>query len=152
MTTSICRGKFRVTLYDKRKDYKFNVISYPFLDGNIPHNQSYSVFISQLVHFAKINTTVEGFYSNVSDLAMKLVSQGFSLAALRKKFVKFYQSKLNVWCKFGVDIYKRLIKLFLYVSTRFVFPRNYYIVYFVHCSLINLESAVYLALYRVLVG
>ena len=75
-----------------------------------------------------MNTTVEGFYSNVSDLVMKLVSQGFSLAALRKKFVKFYQSKLNVWCKFWVYIYKRLIKLFLYVSTRFVAPRNYYIV------------------------
>ena len=65
MTISICKGKFRVVLYDKRKDYKFNVISYPFLDGNIPHNQSYGVFISQLVRFSNINTTVEGFYSNV---------------------------------------------------------------------------------------
>ena len=46
---SVYRGKFRVTLYDKRKDYSFNVISYPFLDGNIPKNLSYGVFISQLV-------------------------------------------------------------------------------------------------------
>ena len=109
---SVYRGKFRVTLYDKRKDYSFNVISYPFLDGNIPKNLSYGVFISQLVRFANINTTVEGFYSNICDLVKKLVNQGFNLAALRKKFLKFYNSKLNIWCKYGVDIYDRVIKIF----------------------------------------
>ena len=96
MTISIFQGKFRVTLYDKRKDYYFNVISYPFLDGNIPNNLSYGVFISPLVGFAKINTIVNGFYSNMDDLITKLVCQGFNLAALRKKFIKFYHSKLNV--------------------------------------------------------
>ena len=109
---SVYRGKFRVTLYDKRKDYSFNVISYPFLDGNIPKNLSYGVFISQLVRFANINTTVEGFYSNICDLVKKLVNQGFDPAALRKKFLKFYNSKLNIWCKYGVDIYDRVIKIF----------------------------------------
>jgi hypothetical protein len=109
---SVYRGKFRVTLYDKRKNYSFNVISYPFLDGNIPKNLSYGVFVSQLVRFAKINTTEEGFYSNISDLVKKLVSQGFNLAALRKKFQRFYNSKLDIWCKYGVDIYDHVIKLF----------------------------------------
>ena len=66
-----------------------------------------------LISTNKFHRIRNGHMSHVSDLAMKLVSQGFSLAALRKKFVKFYQSKLTVWCKFGVDIYKRLIKLFL---------------------------------------
>ena len=80
---------YRVVLYDKRKDYSFQVISYPFLDGNIPNNLSYGVFISQLVRFANINTTFDGFLSNVADLVDKLVAQGFNNAALRKKFVKF---------------------------------------------------------------
>ena len=113
MTISIFQGKFRVTLYDKRKDYYFNVISYPFLDGNIPNNLSYGVFISPLVRFAKINTIVNGFYSNMDDLITKLVCQGFNLAALRKKFIKFYHSKLNVWSKFGVDIYDTAIRMFV---------------------------------------
>ena len=112
MCISIYRGKYRVSLYDKRKNYSFNVISYPFLEGNIPNNLSYSVFSSQLVRFAKINTTVKGFYENIADLVKKLLSQGFNLAALRKKFLKFYHSKLNVWCKFGVDIYEHVINLF----------------------------------------
>ena len=47
LTISIYQGKFRVTLYDKRKDYNFKVITYPFLDGNVPNNLSYGIFISQ---------------------------------------------------------------------------------------------------------
>ena len=43
LTISIYRGKFYVMLYDKRNDYSFEVINYPFLDGNIPKNQSYGV-------------------------------------------------------------------------------------------------------------
>ncbi len=113
LTISIYRGKFRVALYDKRNDYSFNVISYPFLDGNIPNNLSYGVFISQLVRFAKINTNINGFYTNIGNLIKKLVSQGFKVAALRKKFLKFYHTKLNIWSKFGVDIYEHVIKMFV---------------------------------------
>ena len=49
LTISIYRGKFFVNLYDKRNDYNFDVINYPFLDGNIPKGQSYGIFISQSV-------------------------------------------------------------------------------------------------------
>ena len=35
---SIYRGKFRVKLFDKRTSFPFNVISCPFLEGNIPIN------------------------------------------------------------------------------------------------------------------
>jgi hypothetical protein len=36
LTICIYRGKFYVMLYDKRNDCSFEVINYPFLDGNIP--------------------------------------------------------------------------------------------------------------------
>ena len=42
---SIYQGKFRVKLYDKRTSYKFKVISYPFLDGNVPEKPRYGIFI-----------------------------------------------------------------------------------------------------------
>ena len=98
--------------YDKRTDFSFEVISFPFLEGNIPNNLSYGIFTSQLVRYANINNTYKGFKSNVSDLIIKLTGQGFNLAALRNTFIKLYDSKLNVWAKFGLDIYPDLIKLF----------------------------------------
>ena len=109
---SIYHGKFRVVKYDKKEDFSFNVISYPFLSGNIPSNLSYGIFTSQLVRFSKINSTYKGFKDDISKLVTKLVSQGFALAALRIKFVRFYYSRLNLWAKFGLDIYPDLIRLF----------------------------------------
>jgi hypothetical protein len=101
---SIYQGKFRVKLFDKRVAYKFKVISYPFLDGNIPEKQTYGIFISQLVRFCKVNSTIEGFINDIKDLVNKLVMQGFNIAALRKKFDKFYQGYLDLWGKYGEDI------------------------------------------------
>ena len=112
LTISIFRNQYLVKLYDKRKDYKFNVISYPFLDGNIPTNQSYGVFISQLVRFSKINSTFKGFVDDTRELVKKLTKQGFLLAALRNKFFKFYQSYLNIWGKFGFDIFDEMSSIF----------------------------------------
>ena len=45
MTISVFRGKFFIKLYDKRNDFDFDVINFPFLDGNIPKGQSYGIFI-----------------------------------------------------------------------------------------------------------
>ena len=101
-----------MSLYDKRKDFPFDVISYPFLDGNVPTALSYGVFMSQLVRFAKVNSSFKGFKHDVSELTKKLVCQGFNLAALRKKFVKFYFRKLEVWSKFGLDIFNGIAPLF----------------------------------------
>ena len=61
MTISIYRGKFYIKLYDKRNDYDFDVISFPYLDGNIPQGQSYGIFISQLIIYARISTSFSNF-------------------------------------------------------------------------------------------
>jgi hypothetical protein len=109
---SIYQGKFRIKLFDKRDDYKFKVFSYPYLDGNVPETRSYGIFISQLVRFCSINSTFLGFYNDVSKLVIKLCKQGFLLAALRNKFFKFYKSRINLWGKYGIDIYGKMINLF----------------------------------------
>ena len=64
MTISIYRGKFFIKLYDKRNDYDFDVISFPYLDGKIPKGQSYGIFISQLIRYARINTSFSNFISD----------------------------------------------------------------------------------------
>lgn len=109
---SIYRGKYSISLYDKRRDFPFNVISYPFLNGNIPTALSYGVFTSQLARFAKVNCSFKGFIHDVSTLIRKLVCQGFVLAALRKKFVKFYHYNLDIWSKYGIDIFDDVMCLF----------------------------------------
>ena len=109
---SVYKGKFKINLFDNRDDYKFKVFSYPYLDGNIPETLSYGIFISQLIRFCSINSTFIGFHKDVKSLVVKLCKQGFKLAALRNRFYKFYKWKINLWGKYGVDIYDKMIKMF----------------------------------------
>ena len=36
--------------YDKREDFDFDIVIFPFLDGGVPRFTSYSVYISQLIN------------------------------------------------------------------------------------------------------
>ena len=49
---------------------------------------------------------------HIYQLKLPFYEQGFKLAALRNKFVKFYKSKLNIWGKYGSDIYDDFIEMF----------------------------------------
>ena len=43
-------------IYDKRVDYDFDTVNFPFLDGDVPHSTSYGVYICQLIRFARLSS------------------------------------------------------------------------------------------------
>ena len=45
-------GKLSTRLYDKRDDFDFHIVNFPFLSSNIPSGPCYSVYISQLIRYA----------------------------------------------------------------------------------------------------
>ena len=102
LTISIYRGKFNVKLYDKRNDYTFDVINYPYLDGNIPKGQSYGIFISQLVCLARRKSSFGNFILDYKNLVRKLERQSFNIAAL--PFEVFVDKYFSIWGKFGVNL------------------------------------------------
>ena len=94
--------KFQYTLYDKRNDFPFKVISMPNLRSNIPLAPAYGVFYSQVVRLFKANNSTSGFISNVKSLIYKLCNQNFNKANLLhqvNRFCKNYRSNLigNYW-------------------------------------------------------
>ena len=38
-------------IYDKRDDFDFEIVNFPFLDGDVARSASYGVYISQLIRF-----------------------------------------------------------------------------------------------------
>ena len=46
-------------IYDKRGDFDFDIVNFPFLDGDVPRRPSYGVYISQLIRFARVCSQVE---------------------------------------------------------------------------------------------
>ena len=41
-------------IYDKRNDFNLEIVNFPFLDGDAPRSNSYGVYISQLIRFARV--------------------------------------------------------------------------------------------------
>ena len=40
-------------IYDKRDDFDFEIVDFPFSDGDVHRSISYGVYISQLIRFAR---------------------------------------------------------------------------------------------------
>ena len=109
---SIFRGKFRYSSYDKRKDFNFDICNFPDLNGNIPYGNAYGVFLSQLVRFCDINSSIDNFFQDVKAMIGKLSKQGFDNKTLLETFMKFSVKYLYKWAKYGLDIIPRICKIF----------------------------------------
>ena len=49
---SISNDIVSTKIYNKRDDFDFEIVNFPFLDGDVPRSTSYGVYISQLIRFA----------------------------------------------------------------------------------------------------
>ena len=57
---SISNGLVSSKTY-KRDDFDFDIVNFPFLDGDVPRSTSYGVYISQLIRFARLASHVADF-------------------------------------------------------------------------------------------
>ena len=102
---SVANGFVSSKIYDKRDDFDFDIVNFPFLDRDVPRRASYGVYISQLNRFARVCNHVTDFNARNKCLTAKLLQQGYRYHKLRKTFSKFYRrhyeliSKYNVWLK-----------------------------------------------------
>ena len=76
-------------IYDKRDDFNFDIVNFPFLDGDVPQRPSYGVYISQLIRFARASSHVTDFNNRNKFLIAKLLRQGYRYHKLHKAFSKF---------------------------------------------------------------
>ena len=50
---SITNGIVSAKINDKRDDFNFEIVNFPFLDGDVPRSPSYVAYISQLIRLQK---------------------------------------------------------------------------------------------------
>ena len=94
MNLCISNGTVSTKIYDKRDDFDFDIVSFPFLDGDVPGRTSYGVYISQLIRFVRASSNLNDFSYRNKALTAKLLRQGYRYFKLRKAFSKFYRSAL----------------------------------------------------------
>ena len=55
----------------------FEIVNFPFLDGDVPRSPSYGVYISQLIRFARVCSNVDDFNNRNLFLTAKVLKQGY---------------------------------------------------------------------------
>ena len=83
---SISNGFVSSQIYDKRDDFDFDIVNFPFLDGDVPRRPSYGVYISQLIRFARVCSHVDDFNTRNKCLTAKFLKHGYRYHKLRKAF------------------------------------------------------------------
>ena len=84
--------RLQVKLYDKRDDFTFNIVNFPFLCSNIPQliSPAYGVYVSQLIRYARASSAYIDFLVRSRLLTNKLLGQGYKRFKLITTFKKFY--------------------------------------------------------------
>ena len=70
-------------IYDKGDDFDFEIVNFPFLDGDVPRSISYIVYFSQISRFARASSHVADFNTHNK---LNILKQGHPYHKLCKTF------------------------------------------------------------------
>ena len=104
LNLSITKSIFSSKIYDKRNDFNFEIVNFPFLDADFPRSPSYGVYISLLIRFARLCSYVDDFNNRNLFLTAKLLKQGYRYNKIRKAFTKFYHRHSELIVKYNIGL------------------------------------------------
>ena len=98
----ISSGKFVTDVFDKRDNFNFHIVNFPFLDSNIPLKPAYGIYISQLVRVGRICDKYGAFVTKNRQITTRFIQQGFRYSKLCDTFKKFSRRHKSIIEKYGV--------------------------------------------------
>ena len=101
---TIIGRKYRTKIYDKRDDYNFRIVNFPYMNSNIPIKPAYGIYISQLVRIGRICEEYSAFMDRNRMITDRLIKQGFRYSKLCKTFKKFSRNHRTIFNRYGVSV------------------------------------------------
>ena len=92
---SIASDIVSTKIYEKRDDFYFEIVNFPFLDGGVPRCTSYGVYISQLIRSARASSHVADLNTHNKFLTQKLLKQRYLYHKLCKTFLDFIDDTMS---------------------------------------------------------
>ena len=96
-------SKPKLQVYDKRDDFSFKIVQYPSTESNVPSEQIYNIFASQLIRYIRVCNNKTSLVERTQLLASTLRGKGannkFLKQKLRKTLVRHKElllTKLNI--------------------------------------------------------
>ena len=104
----ISDGFVKTKIYDKRDD--FDIVNFPFLDGDVPRSASYGVYISQLIRFARVSSHVDDFNTRNKVLTANLCKQEYRYHNFVRRFQSFIGGIFDKVYKYNVGLKTLLLQ------------------------------------------
>ena len=92
---SVANGFVSSKIYDKRDDFDFDIVNFPFLDGDVPRRASYGVYISQLIRFARVCNHVTDFNARNKCLTANFSNRAIGIINFENPFLNFIVDTMN---------------------------------------------------------
>ena len=114
MDLNLCISNGRVSnkICDKRDEFDFDIVNFPFLDDDIPRRISNGAYISQIIRFARASSNLKDFNCRNKALTAKSLRQGYRYFKLRKAFSKFYRKHSALVDKYSASLETLLQKVY----------------------------------------
>ena len=93
-----------LNIFDKRDDFNFPIVNFPFICSNIPAAPAYGVYISQLIRYSRVCGTYQDFLDRGFVLTRKLLNQGFLLAQFKSSLRKFNGRHHDLVYRYGISV------------------------------------------------
>ena len=94
----------RTKLYDKRDDFNFPIVNFPFICNNIAAAPAYGVYISQLIRYSRACGSYQDFHDRGLLLTRKLLNQGFLLVKLKLSLRMLYGRHHDLVARYGIYV------------------------------------------------
>ena len=98
-------NRFFTKVYDKRREFNFDILGLPSFISNIPVNMAYGIICSQFCRFTNICMRKEDFLHNCQLVINKLKYNSFPAWLLKKFVKKFRFRKSRTLTKFNLEVY-----------------------------------------------
>ena len=85
----ISNGTVSTKIYDKRDDFDFDIVNFPFLDCDVPRRTSYGIYISQLIRFARASSNLNDFDYRNKALTAKFLGRAIVILNFVRRFRNF---------------------------------------------------------------
>jgi len=97
-------GRLKTKHYDKRDDFSFSIVNFPFISSNIPASPAYGIYISQLICYSRACAQYSDFLDRVQLLIQWLLKQGYVAPRLKSSLQKFYRRHHSLVDRYEISI------------------------------------------------
>ena len=85
----ISNGTVSTKISDKRDDFDFDIVNFPFLDGDVPRRTSYGVNISQLIRVARASSNLNILTTVIKPLLPNFLGRAIVILNFVRRFRNF---------------------------------------------------------------